>query len=149
MVGRLHSAGIVHGDLTTSNIIVRGENCVLIDFGLSLVSSDIRSPGGWTSMSSSRPSRARTGDHETLQRAFIEGYGAEFPGLPESSLPRTGDRTPGALPVKFAVVTSNPHKAKEVAAFFDGVLEVEHVNLESPEPRASQRRGDREGEGPV
>jgi len=39
--------------------------------------------------------------------------------------------------VKLAVVTSNSHKAKEVAAFFDGVLEVEHVNLECPEFRHS------------
>ncbi len=35
MVGRLHLGGIIHGDLTTSNmILVRGEIC-LIDFGLS------------------------------------------------------------------------------------------------------------------
>jgi XTP/dITP diphosphohydrolase len=33
------------------------------------------------------------------------------------------------------VVTSNPHKAREVAAFFQGELEVEHVNLECPEFR--------------
>jgi XTP/dITP diphosphohydrolase len=35
------------------------------------------------------------------------------------------------------VVTSNPHKAREVAAFFQGELEVEHVNLECPEFRHS------------
>lgn len=35
------------------------------------------------------------------------------------------------------MVTSNPHKAKEVAAFFQGELEVEHVNLECPEFRHS------------
>jgi XTP/dITP diphosphohydrolase len=37
--------------------------------------------------------------------------------------------------VKLAVVTSNPHTAEEVAAFFEGELEVEHVNLECPEFR--------------
>ena len=37
--------------------------------------------------------------------------------------------------MKLAVVTSNPHKAKEVAAFFEGEVEVEHVNLECPEFR--------------
>jgi XTP/dITP diphosphohydrolase len=37
--------------------------------------------------------------------------------------------------VRLAVVTSNPHKAKEVAAFFKGELKVEHVNLECPEFR--------------
>ena len=35
------------------------------------------------------------------------------------------------------MVTSNPHKAKEVAAFFRGEMEVEHVNLECPEFRHS------------
>jgi XTP/dITP diphosphohydrolase len=35
------------------------------------------------------------------------------------------------------VVTSNPHKAREVAAFFQGELEVEHMNLECPEFRHS------------
>ncbi len=39
--------------------------------------------------------------------------------------------------MKLAVVTSNPHKAREVAAFFDGALEVEHVQLECPEFRHS------------
>jgi len=37
--------------------------------------------------------------------------------------------------VKLAVVTSNPHKAREVAAFFCGELDIEHVNLECPEFR--------------
>jgi XTP/dITP diphosphohydrolase len=39
--------------------------------------------------------------------------------------------------VRLAVVTSNPNKAREVAAFFQGELEVEHVNLECPEFRHS------------
>ncbi len=33
-VGKLHSAGIMHGDLTTSNMIVRGQHLYLLDFGL-------------------------------------------------------------------------------------------------------------------
>ena len=32
-----------------------------------------------------------------------------------------------------AVVTGNPHKAREVAAFFQGMREVEHVPLDCPE----------------
>ena len=35
---RLHREGIIHGDLTTKNIILSGERMVLIDFGLSFVS---------------------------------------------------------------------------------------------------------------
>ncbi|MDD1664507.1 MAG: RdgB/HAM1 family non-canonical purine NTP pyrophosphatase [Methanomicrobiales archaeon] len=41
------------------------------------------------------------------------------------------------MTARLAVVTSNPHKAKEVAAFFKGEPEVEHVNLECPEFRHS------------
>jgi XTP/dITP diphosphohydrolase len=37
--------------------------------------------------------------------------------------------------VKLAVVTSNAHKAQEVATYFSGVLEVEHIPLECPEFR--------------
>jgi TP53 regulating kinase-like protein len=35
-VAKLHSAGIMHGDLTTSNVIVGSGGLVLIDFGLSV-----------------------------------------------------------------------------------------------------------------
>ncbi|MHB8568278.1 MAG: KEOPS complex kinase/ATPase Bud32 [Nitrososphaerales archaeon] len=35
---RLHSKGIIHGDLTTKNVIVNTERLVLIDFGLSFFS---------------------------------------------------------------------------------------------------------------
>ena len=40
-IGKMHDADVVHGDLTTSNIMVReiDEKVVLIDFGLSMVRS--------------------------------------------------------------------------------------------------------------
>jgi len=34
IVGRLHRAGIIHGDLTTSNMIVRDAQIIMIDFSL-------------------------------------------------------------------------------------------------------------------
>ncbi len=37
----LHSKGIIHGDLTTKNLIISGEKPVLIDFGLSFFSDRI------------------------------------------------------------------------------------------------------------
>lgn len=40
MVAKLHSAGIVHGDLTTSNMILSDAEIALIDFGLSEISSE-------------------------------------------------------------------------------------------------------------
>jgi TP53 regulating kinase-like protein len=37
-VARLHSAGIIHGDLTTSNMLVNNNGLYLIDFGLGFMS---------------------------------------------------------------------------------------------------------------
>lgn len=37
--------------------------------------------------------------------------------------------------MKLTVVTSNTHKAVEVAAFFTGIAEIEHVSLDIPEYR--------------
>jgi TP53 regulating kinase-like protein len=46
LVGQLHSEGIVHGDLTTSNMILReGDKLFFIDFGLSGYSSDPEARG--------------------------------------------------------------------------------------------------------
>lgn len=35
IIAKLHNGGIIHGDLTTSNILVRNKIAYLIDFGLS------------------------------------------------------------------------------------------------------------------
>ncbi len=40
-VRQLHDEGIIHGDLTTSNMLVRGQEIVLIDFGLAQFSSSL------------------------------------------------------------------------------------------------------------
>jgi len=40
-IGSLHGKNIIHGDLTTSNVIVKGEEVYLIDFGLGCVSDKI------------------------------------------------------------------------------------------------------------
>lgn len=45
MIGRLHSNGIIHGDLTTSNIIIKNNKIYLIDFGLSMVSNRTEDQG--------------------------------------------------------------------------------------------------------
>jgi len=37
-IGRLHSAGIIHGDLTTSNMIFKDNRLFIIDFGLGRIS---------------------------------------------------------------------------------------------------------------
>ncbi len=46
IIGRLHKAGIIHGDLTTSNMILTSQNrIVLIDFGLSEQSFELEPRG--------------------------------------------------------------------------------------------------------
>jgi Kae1-associated kinase Bud32 len=35
-VARLHSVGIMHGDLTTANIVIRNGELVFLDFGLAI-----------------------------------------------------------------------------------------------------------------
>ncbi|WP_297507453.1 Kae1-associated kinase Bud32 [Thermococcus sp.] len=44
-IGRLHRAGIVHGDLTTSNMILRERRVYLIDFGLADFDSTLEARG--------------------------------------------------------------------------------------------------------
>jgi len=45
MVGRLHKAGIIHGDLTTSNMILFENRVYLIDFGLAFYENSIEAQG--------------------------------------------------------------------------------------------------------
>ena len=44
-VGKMHSADIIHGDLTTSNILVRDDAIYFIDFGLGYFSKRIEDKG--------------------------------------------------------------------------------------------------------
>jgi TP53 regulating kinase-like protein len=46
LIGRLHSHGIIHGDLTTSNMILTPERrVVFVDFGLSELSTELEARG--------------------------------------------------------------------------------------------------------
>jgi N6-L-threonylcarbamoyladenine synthase/protein kinase Bud32 len=82
-VGRLHGAGIVHGDLTTSNMIVRGDQCVLIDFGLASTSSEVESRGVDLHVFF-QTLESTTENFEELKGAFVEGYAGVFPGADEA-----------------------------------------------------------------
>jgi len=44
-IGKLHSINLIHGDLTTSNMILRGEDLYFIDFGLGEHSRRIEDKG--------------------------------------------------------------------------------------------------------
>jgi Kae1-associated kinase Bud32 len=72
IIGMLHSAGIVHGDLTPANVIVSGERLVLIDFGLGEYSNEVEKKAEDIYLLVS--SLASLPNHETLVNLFLEGY---------------------------------------------------------------------------
>jgi bifunctional N6-L-threonylcarbamoyladenine synthase / protein kinase Bud32 len=85
MVGRLHQAGIMHGDLTTSNIIVRHEDqkCVLIDFGLAQITSEIEQRGVDVRVLFQTLESTSPGSADSLKAAFVAGYTETFGGAVE------------------------------------------------------------------
>lgn len=43
---KLHARGLTHGDLTTSNVIVQGDDVALVDFGLAALNAEDEDKGG-------------------------------------------------------------------------------------------------------
>ena len=73
----------MHGDLTTSNIIVRDGRCVLIDFGLAQVTTEIEFRGVdihvlFQTLESTTP------DSEKLKSSFAKGYTKAFSGADDA-----------------------------------------------------------------
>jgi N6-L-threonylcarbamoyladenine synthase/protein kinase Bud32 len=82
MIGKLHKTGIMHGDLTTSNLILRKNDgkCVLIDFGLAQTTTEIEQRGVdihvlFQTLESTAPEHA-----DALKAAFVAGYSEMFDG---------------------------------------------------------------------
>ena len=78
-VGRLHGAGIIHGDLTTSNIIISNDVPFFIDFGLSYRSDEIESQGVDIHVLF-QTLESTSSNAEGLKEEFVRGYGMAFPG---------------------------------------------------------------------
>lgn len=77
-VGRLHGAGIVHGDLTTSNVHVRSHDVVLLDFGLASRSQETEDRGVDLHLVERTFESTHPGVPGLLA-AFLEGYRETFP----------------------------------------------------------------------
>ncbi len=82
VVGLLHSAGIIHGDLTTSNILHYQGRIYLIDFGLAYFDTSTEARGVdlhvfFQTLKSSHE------DAERLATAFMNGYRTTFDGADE------------------------------------------------------------------
>ncbi len=74
IAGRLHGAGIVHGDLTTSNIIRTPDRIVFIDFGLSEVSRETEKRGVDLNLMQRMLTSTHFRHTGELFAAFQEGY---------------------------------------------------------------------------
>ena len=74
ILGKLHAAGVVHGDPTTSNYIYTGQGLRLIDYGLAEASVSVEDRAVdihlfRRAVEASHPEHSRT-----LMDAFLEGY---------------------------------------------------------------------------
>ncbi|MDM7939599.1 MAG: Kae1-associated kinase Bud32 [Methanothrix sp.] len=79
MVGRLHKGGIIHGDLTTSNMILRSGKICLIDFGLSFYEKSVEAQGVDVHVYFQTLESTHDMPGE-LEEAFKVGYARTYPG---------------------------------------------------------------------
>jgi len=74
-VGLLHESGIIHGDLTTSNVILTPKRrVVLIDFGLGEFSSELEMQGVDIHLFLRTLESTHTSLSKILYQYFVEGY---------------------------------------------------------------------------
>ncbi len=88
LAGQLHGAGIVHGDLTTSNIIRTRDGIVFIDFGLSEVSVETEKRGVDLNLMRRMLTSTHFRHAEELFCAFKEGYRRALGGEADEALER-------------------------------------------------------------
>jgi len=72
--GRLHKASLIHGDLTTSNMIKDGPRVVFIDFGLGEVSKEVEKRGVDFNLMVRMLASTHYTIMEPLLESFKEGY---------------------------------------------------------------------------
>lgn len=77
LVGKLHSSGIIHGDLTTSNILLAGERLYLLDFGLAYFDKGLEDRGVDVHVLFQTFESTHSA-HEALIETFKKGYQSTF-----------------------------------------------------------------------
>lgn len=83
-IGKLHAAGIVHGDLTTSNMILFDKRVFFIDFGLGHFSSRPEDLGVDLAVLHEALRSAHFEHLNALWKAIVSSYTAAFPAAPKA-----------------------------------------------------------------
>jgi TP53 regulating kinase-like protein len=76
-VGKLHRGGIMHGDLTTSNVMVDRDGVRLIDFGLSIHSPRLEDHAVDLRLIKETLVGAHSAIASSVMTSFMKGYSAE------------------------------------------------------------------------
>jgi len=74
-VGKMHMSNIIHGDLTTSNIIICNNTPYIIDFGLSRISDDTEDKGVDIHLMLRSLESTHYSTSKELFKCFTSGYG--------------------------------------------------------------------------
>lgn len=77
LTGLLHSGGIIHGDLTTSNLIFKDNRIYFIDFGLAFMDKTIESQGVDVHVLF-QTFESTHENHEELVESFCKGYREKY-----------------------------------------------------------------------
>jgi len=73
-IGKLHDSDIIHGDLTTSNTILKEEKVYIIDFGLGFISKRIEDKAVDLHLIKQALEAKHFQNHQELFKNFIKGY---------------------------------------------------------------------------
>jgi TP53 regulating kinase-like protein len=79
----LHDSGIVHGDPTTSNMILRGDELYLVDFGLAEYSDHVEKRAVDLHLLKTTMKSTHFHEFDRFYRAAVEGYRVELPDAEE------------------------------------------------------------------
>jgi Kae1-associated kinase Bud32 len=74
ILSKLHQEDIIHGDLTTSNIILKKEKIYIIDFGLGFISKRIEDKAVDLHLIKQALEAKHYRNHKKLFEKFLEGY---------------------------------------------------------------------------
>jgi TP53 regulating kinase-like protein len=89
--GQLHKSGVIHGDLTTSNMISSGDRVVFIDFGLSEMSNEVEKRGVDLNLMNRMLTSTHYNYRDELLAAFSEGYRETMASEAEEALQRMNE----------------------------------------------------------